>query len=929
MTETEQDGDDRGLLLIRPSDLATLRLGFTDLELNGRIARRVGGGGFTVTLELPPQHFREHPRAPIDDVLDLAAAAPTVLLYAATEQVTSGGDDIDLGDEGLLGLCEQLMVVFDSAIAVPARARLAPLNAFWRTGSRPEVLNGRGSLWRARLAGPLDGGVIRARLQLADVQDADAPPWDVLPSSADLRERVGGTLEASRLDFSPIGATARLRGPVDFGLDVATPSGREEVIGSYEHDIDFGRDSRVRVVSRGHLSSGHPATLTRVARRIFIGGSPDTGFAQEQAVAFLERQATIVVGDPVLDVDALADAYGGPARDMPFRRLRLLTTHVEVDDVLADQHGLQPFWVSADGEDVRFALQGTDHAGNVVPFAVPLMFIPSETGFAPGRIAEVFDTGGPERHSASVGSASIALVAPETPEARAVAPLTVEAVQLGVQHVDRAISGASGSPVLPVLAGMRVVVDAAAHFTGERRAVEAVWHQAYRDSGLDRAANELGSYLQLPDALPVDFGDPRRIGGLATPNMQVAALSVLKGAIPQGLDPGQALSPADFARQFGSAKILGAIPLSEIVDLEQLRSSASDELKGNIPVELRDRYTPPGLEEKITKESAELRYTFSAPITSQGTGSVLRPGPAPGITLSATVVRRFADGATTTTISGVVKDIEISLLDVVVLQFAMLRFSAQPGRKTTFEQEGMNLRFGGDLTFLQELSDQVGKALDDLGLGGTTIRVGTDRITAGFAMTLPELSMGMFSLTNLSVGALLTVPFDDRPLEFTLAVGERFKPFSVMVSLFTGGGFLALTMTSQGLQRVEASLEFGGSMQLNLVVASGGLSVMAGIYFRLDPGGHVTLGGYVRASGQVTVLGILTISADFFMQLSYVSDTKEAVGQASLTIGVKLLFFSKSVTLSVERRFSAITGDPTFTDCYDPEDWAEYCDAFA
>ena len=74
-----------------------------------------------------------------------------------------------------------------------------------------------------------------------------------------------------------------------------------------------------------------------------------------------------------------------------------------------------------------------------------------------------------------------------------------------------------------------------------------------------------------------------------------------------------------------------------------------------------------------------------------------------------------------------------------------------------------------------------------------------------------------------------------------------------MVSLFTGGGFFALTMTSERVERVEAALEFGGSMQLDLVVASGGLSVMAGIYLRLDDSG-VTLGGYLRASGQVTVL---------------------------------------------------------------------------
>ena len=42
-----------------------------------------------------------------------------------------------------------------------------------------------------------------------------------------------------------------------------------------------------------------------------------------------------------------------------------------------------------------------------------------------------------------------------------------------------------------------------------------------------------------------------------------------------------------------------------------------------------------------------------------------------------------------------------------------------------------------------------------------------------------------------------------------------------------------------------------------------------------------------------------------------------------------MLFFSKSVTLRVERRFSAFSGDPTFTDCYEVEDWEAYCDAFA
>ena len=80
----------------------------------------------------------------------------------------------------------------------------------------------------------------------------------------------------------------------------------------------------------------------------------------------------------------------------------------------------------------------------------------------------------------------------------------------------------------------------------------------------------------------------------------------------------------------------------------------------------------------------------------------------------------------------------------------------------------MKLSFEGDLGFLQTLS----QALDDLGLGGITVKVATDKITAGFTTTVPALSMGMFSLTNLSVSALLTVPFDGRPVEFSFGAAS-------------------------------------------------------------------------------------------------------------------------------------------------------------
>jgi hypothetical protein len=55
----------------------------------------------------------------------------------------------------------------------------------------------------------------------------------------------------------------------------------------------------------------------------------------------------------------------------------------------------------------------------------------------------------------------------------------------------------------------------------------------------------------------------------------------------------------------------------------------------------------------------------------------------------------------------------------------------------------------------------------------------------------------------------------------------------------------------------------------------------------------------------------------------------EVWGQASVTVKVKVLCFSKSVTLSIERKFAGDAGDPTFDQMIDPADWEEYCLAFA
>jgi hypothetical protein len=150
------------------------------------------------------------------------------------------------------------------------------------------------------------------------------------------------------------------------------------------------------------------------------------------------------------------------------------------------------------------------------------------------------------------------------------------------------------------------------------------------------------------------------------------------------------------------------------------------------------------------------------------------------------------------------------------------------------------------------------------------------------------------------------------------------------VGIFGGGGFFALAVSANGLEQVEAAIEFGGNISLNLGVASGGVYVMAGIYFNMTPK-SVQLTGYLRCGGYLEVLGIISISIEFYLAFTYIDKDEgrgEAWGQASVTVSVKVAFFSTSVSLSIERRFAGAAGDPTVADMVDLVDWEEYCSAF-
>jgi hypothetical protein len=188
--------------------------------------------------------------------------------------------------------------------------------------------------------------------------------------------------------------------------------------------------------------------------------------------------------------------------------------------------------------------------------------------------------------------------------------------------------------------------------------------------------------------------------------------------------------------------------------------------------------------------------------------------------------------------------------------------------------------------------------------GAGFVVVTTAGIKVGYLVTLPTIAVGVFSLENIGLGTSLAIPFDGQPARVRFTFAERERPFLLTVSLFGGGGFVGVSFGLDQFELFEASLEFGAKLALDIGVASGGVSAMAGVYLAIGANeGELT--GYLRLNGELDILGLVCMAIEFYLGFTYDFDTDEVWGEASVPVEIDVLVFSGSVTLGpVRKRFA-------------------------
>lgn len=679
------------------------------------------------------------------------------------------------------------------------------------------------------------------------------------------------------------GADATLRGA--WGTETLPPPQAAAGVSllSWDHAVRGGRDDRVKVVSAGVLFpfGFAAARVTHVDREVH-GQSP---------VAWAVRRERLVVRQPVVELDAPG---------CPFVRFEVVA---DPDGLLDDPAqsavpGLSSeaaWWARSGGADLRLTVRATDRAGRTVTLRTPVVFVAAGSADNNTVLGQVQASwaADPARHRQGLGGATVGYAGASDADAA----LPTATLELG---------GSGGAPIAPRLVRADVSLPALQALGADVPTVGL----AYAPSWTDGSANPGRVWADLLTDV-VAHPAARFAGGMAALQLNPSALALGLGPVAAGA----ALAQGDYAAAMrgllGQTTLLGNLRLLDLLDaaLSLGRVQAGD--GALVPRLTFDAFT----------SSAHLHWE---PILGDLDAGLVRYADRGGRPQSHLLCAEL-DATGDWRIETRITNFRLTFADALVLDFDTL--GLVDGRDTAqdLQVELADVRFEGALSFVNELRE-----LLSFGDGLAVDVRGTD-LEAKLSFSVPSLPVGMFELSDLAISSKLLLPLDGTGPTVAFGISSRDRPFLVAVCGVGGGGWLDLELHTGGVAALEVGLFAGGGMSLDIGVASGCATIKIAVMFAYDGvAGTSTVTASIEVNGALTVLGLISISASFYLGLTYQqtsSGKAELRGTASLRVKVSVLFFSMSVTLRVERRLAG--SDPPFSAQVSEKDWLSTWAAYA
>ncbi|HTR29754.1 MAG TPA: hypothetical protein VMH27_10825 [Puia sp.] len=699
-----------------------------------------------------------------------------------------------------------------------------------------------------------------------------------------------------------------------------------KIIGSlnllkWKHLANLGRDHYVEVVYAGNMFPfGHEASLVRITQRV-----------AKQNYAYNQQQFFIVINETERKYNPIDG--NNQFNSFPFSTIRFITTVTppltppqHFCNSISDKQDDHQFVPKVNGSPFLFRIVAYDLEGTEVDLEMPLVFLSTDItvdshgnpnmGNINAIIQQYNDTN--QKYITTdidLRSQKMALTRPQTPGD------TRFEVQSATFHAAALPGQAPG--FRPLVAAMEVYIHAVQAITGVNNAQKIVLLD-------DRNTGTV--FASLVTAAGVNFnGNSNKTGGSLSPNFSITGLSKLHGAIGGDINQARNLNFDPTAFFDSTAKLFGVIDLGQIVQKVNNAAATVSGTKVDSPI--------PALKTIELPDALVTQYTWnSATLTTHDFGFVqfVPASSGPGKLVVETSVYRYKNAAQpdALVVNSYLDDFSVTIAGLAAVGFNRVGFTTGSNAKVnvTVDLQQPPVTFMGALTFVNALQQFIpSNGFSD----PPYLDVSDTGVETGYTLALPNIQLGLFTLSNVSFGAVVDLPFTGDPMSLKFNFCQKQQPFTLTVSLLGGGGFFAVAFDMHGLLSLEAALEFGASASLDLGVASGSVSVMGGVYYGMTLSNGIQtseLSGYVKMNGSLSVLGLITASVEFDLTLAADlsgNKVRRVWGEASLTIQVSVFMFSTSVQLQIEREFSGADADPTFEQMVSQNDWLTYCGAFA
>jgi hypothetical protein len=913
-------------LLVRRDDFVHVGLQFSGFRLDQAV---VNGGTrphlvatsnpALITLTFPPQALAE--RAVTQIGLFVSRIFPQRAGSSQVQFAVKAGVTIELTASAIFAALKDPTVTVvssgEGAAAVPTAIEIP-----WRVLMRPVGRSGRpvisdhssgpvtsaaavSGLWHARLLAA-DGDAVDAGLSFLPLLDLPGNMDPEGPLTDDDRKLI----VAQHAQGLPLAALRR--------LELSAIGGSISVAGKWpsfewSQDVVLGRDQKIRTRTSGVLYPfGHRATLITVSDRIFVlplptpppphpgppppphpvpgpvhppgngsGNNPPPHAppapTPATAVAGLFSNTTLQVLERLRG--AAQDA--GLARQFPFSAVEILANNF---GNLQQPSGAFFVVRKLDGTPLLIPVRCAGANGDVV-LHIPMLFVGDGSTAQIAALKALWDTVQPPKQADGTGLVGhdgqpIAGVGLDLPGV----PINMFPQATGAAGVAQAINDPRDVhevhqlviEAMPEAGLFRPIVT---QFTAELPALRTLLQQPSVSAPLKYSQEFLATgditnpvltvNLPPPLGIGIDFSSrPERSGGLMAPKYSADAISRALGPIPHAL-------PLDQA--FKDATLLG-LPLLDIVDVAGLTPPTIVPLAGNPPgasMTWSLSLKPSGPFQPVGASKATLTVNTIAPQVALPAAAPVQPG-----TTCRVESFNFLLPPTGT---------------LVTLNFGAVVFTEIPGHPPNLDIQGLKLSFSGAL---QLLNDLIAKLQELIGASPVpTVKALPTGLSAGYSLAVPSISSGDFLLKNVAANVELDVPFTAGSVTVSLGFASRDNPFNLSVLALGGGGYIDVEIGGKGLSRFEASMEFGATLAVDFLIVSAEVHALGGVRFVDDSSGGLQLDAFIRIGGSVDLFGLVSVSVEVVVMLSYRDTDNKLVGRATLVIDVDLTLFSESVTL--------------------------------